>query len=386
MPTWQTSPLFHDGADINENLLVSDMTSSGLNSSFYTRSVVLGEFIESEAGDIHSDNELTALMSLMMSATRGQKVDYAGDPMGQIFLPIFSSFKDDRIPVAVMGATIQWASYFQGILPSTLKGVYIVLQNTCSGDYTYEINGEDVRPVGRGDLHDAAFDDMKRSSSFESVETIGDGTKSGLPLNKDHCMVSIDVYPSKVFYDEYNTSAPLKITVAVLFIFVFTVCMFVFYDRLVERRQGIIMTKALQSNAIVTSLFPKHVKDRLMKSPGVGENSRGADRSLNRSQRRRLSGYLNGAPEVEDAALGAPIADLFPRCTVLFADIAGKLPVFLEIKSRLKTGIDVPFLTTLMLPSPPILRLHRMVILERSRTRFSASPDGKRSHLEAPPQ
>ena len=232
MPTWQTSPVFHDGASVNEDLLASPSVGKNFNASFYSKQVVIGEFLYAEPGDLHSNNEQTALMALMLSATHGASVKYAGDPMTQIFLPIFNSFRDDREPVAIMGAWVHWASYFQNILPETLNGISVVLHNTCSGSFTYEINGEDVLPIGKGDLHDPEYDTMKRSRTFETVENIGDGTKFGLPLSKDHCMVAIDVYPTQDFDDNYNTNDPMIMTIAVVFIFVFTASMFVLYDRL----------------------------------------------------------------------------------------------------------------------------------------------------------
>ena len=83
------------------------------------------------------------------------------------------------------------------------------------------------------------------------------------------------------------------------------------------------MHKALQTNAIVTSLFPKQVHERLMKlTPGLNESKRCSmkDGSMNRSQRRRLSGYLSGAQEEEeeDSRMAAPIADLFPHCKSIY--------------------------------------------------------------------
>jgi hypothetical protein len=44
---------------------------------------------------------------------------------------------------------------------------------------------------------------------------------------------------------------------------VFTSLVFLLYDRLVERRQKKVMSTAVQSSAIVSSLFPSQVRDRL---------------------------------------------------------------------------------------------------------------------------
>jgi hypothetical protein len=318
MPTWQTSPVFHKGSDVNQNLLMSPLRK-GLNDSYYTESVVIGEFVSAEPGDIHSTNPETAMMALLLSSAHNEPVEYAGDPMSHIFFPIFNSFRPNRKSVAVMSAWIHWMSYFKDILPSTLTGIYVVLHDSCSGAFTFEIIGEDVRPIGRGDLHDERFGNMKRSASFDAVSNIGDGTKHGLPLNKGLCMFSIDVYPSQLFYTQHKTPTPIIMTIAVAMIFVFTACMFVFYNRHVEWRQALVMHKALQTNAIVASMFPANVRDRLMnqtKGPKATREGR-----FDISQARWLNRYIDGVGD--DVAQAPPIADLFPNCTVLFADIAG---------------------------------------------------------------
>jgi hypothetical protein len=50
---------------------------------------------------------------------------------------------------------------------------------------------------------------------------------------------------------------------------VFTSLVFLLYDRLVERRQKV-MSTAVQSSAIVSSLFPSQVRDRLFPIDGEG--------------------------------------------------------------------------------------------------------------------
>jgi class 3 adenylate cyclase len=92
--------------------------------------------------------------------------------------------------------------------------------------------------------------------------------------------------------------------------------MFCFYDRLVERRQSLVLRKATQSGAIVSSLFPKNVRERLMQ-----DNE--ADKKRNfMAPNHRLKNFLGGDVETNDDGARA-IADLFPHCTVLFADIVG---------------------------------------------------------------
>jgi len=93
------------------------------------------------------------------------------------------------------------------------------------------------------------------------------------------------------------------------------ISVFLLFDRLVERRQKIVLTKARQSTAIVTSLFPQNVAERLM-NEDVAQEHRGL------GTKTRLKGFMNGQASGHHS--DSIIADLFPHCTVFFADIAGE--------------------------------------------------------------
>lgn len=68
-------------------------------------------------------------------------VEYYGDPMAQIFLPIFDSFnRTTRKPVALITALVHWRAYFRDILPANIKGVDVVLENTCDGFFTFQVS------------------------------------------------------------------------------------------------------------------------------------------------------------------------------------------------------------------------------------------------------
>lgn len=312
-PIWQTSPVFDEGGIVNVDFN-HFTTTEGADESFNSKSVVISKIVTAPPGGTDSDDPDTSFFARLLSTARGKKLQYKGDPMSNVFFPIFNSFDDNRKSVAIMVAYINWASYFTEILPSNIKGIDVVLGDSCGHMFTYRLNGEDVNPVGDGDLHQKKYGDMRRSASFESIESIEDGTRYGVPLNHRHCEMVLDVYPSAAFYEEFASNTPVVITVSVLFVFVFTVLMFIAYDRLVEKRQAIVMTKARQTTAIVTSLFPQKVADRLIE----------ANETIGKSlvaPTRRLKSFLTGSEE-DDIGL-QPIADLFPDCTVMFADISG---------------------------------------------------------------
>lgn len=191
---------------------------------------------------------------------------------------------------------------------------------------------------------------------LESGST-ADGTRNGLSFVDRDCNYYLSIYPNQDFENEFRTPTPWILLAAVSGVLLFAILMFFVYDRLVvsllqdgdniafpifnsfslkyeflklqERRQSLVLQKAVQSSAIVSSLFPKNVRDRLMK---VSDNANSAENNAVTAFRDRMRTNNVGKedqdraknsgmyiPEEDD---GQTIADLFPNCTVLFADIA----------------------------------------------------------------
>ena len=122
--------------------------------------------------------------------------------------------------------------------------------------------------------------------------------------------------------------------------------MFVFVDWIVERRQKMVMDKAVKSTAVVSSLFPEVVHDRLFNDTNVDQEKDAKakkkqkkdawktstvttnDTSANKSLRDILGTRTSNGNSADDdsspnaakkSATGRPIADRFPHCTVFFA-------------------------------------------------------------------
>jgi class 3 adenylate cyclase len=348
-PNWVASPV------IDLGLVNYNTASYGIYGPFIEKCAVTGELViggidTAVPGDTSSEDRTTSFFSSILSFAAGQSVNYNGDPMSSVYLPVFESYEGDRTPVAVIGALINWGSYFHNILPSNAEGVVVVLENSCDGPFTYEINGRDVDYLGRGDLHNRKFDRLQRSATLGELLRTQDNTELGLKFNQDICVYTLHVYPSEELYDHYNTSMPIIITFAVGMIFVFTALMFCVYDRLVERRQNLVMRTAEQTTAIVSSLFPDNVRDRLMQ-----ENSTRTRMSPNH----RLKSFLNDGDNGME--LGAkPIADLFPHTTVLFADIVG----FTAWSSAREPGHVFELLQTIYQAFDALAKKHRVFKVE----------------------
>lgn len=166
---------------------------------------------------------MTSFYATLLSIAAQKNVDYEGDPMSNVFVPVFSNFESDRRPVAVLLAVIHWAAFLKNVLPPNVQGVVAVLDNGCDPPFTYMIDGENVHVVGSGDLHDSAFDgDVFTASFLDSSLNIADGTKFGLDLSQDDCPIRLRVYPSRTFSETYEKNTPFVVTFSVAMVFVFT--------------------------------------------------------------------------------------------------------------------------------------------------------------------
>jgi hypothetical protein len=214
LSVWQTSPVLRQDL-VNKNLNRDPVFAKWANITMATQSVVIGGKMMAPPGFASHPDRSTQFFATILSMNRMERTMYLGDPMTNIFIPVFDSFDEDRNSVATLRAVFHWMSYFKNILPPHTPHMNLVLDNSCDGSYTYVIHGPSIDPVGEGDLHDRQFESMEMTTSFEGLENIGDGTVIGLTLNQDECKYSIRVYPTQNYHDEYHTGTPQIMTIAV---------------------------------------------------------------------------------------------------------------------------------------------------------------------------
>lgn len=183
---------------------------------------------------------------------------------------------EDQRVVGVTTFVYFFFYFLEGILPSKTKGIRIVVENECGNQtFTYQIDGPDAVYLGQWDLHEVKFDhlvhkatmgELVSSSTTQLIANIGTlkaSSYSGLPLMDDFCPKTLYVYPSSVTEEEYRTYKPALFASVAALIFIFTSLVFVSYDWYVRRRQDLLQRKAAASGAIVNSLFPEQVRDKL---------------------------------------------------------------------------------------------------------------------------
>jgi len=224
--------------------------------------------------------------------------------------PVFeTSRQTNRVVTGVLWGAIAWDAYLADLLPQGVEGIYVVLNCSCGAEqssfYTYELNGIEPTYLGDGDLHDHSYNAMVRQIPFrlhqlaEKIEADHD------VKDNDDCRYSMNVYPSATFEKAYQSPIAVIATATVAGTFLIVAMIFVIYDVLVRNRNNKVTKIAKQSNNVVNSLFPEAVRERLMQANGESEmwNTVGAKHGQQFTSK--------------------PIADLFPACTIMFADMCG---------------------------------------------------------------
>ena len=259
VPQWQTFPVLETSI-VNENLLENSKVAKTVQASIETRSAVLSGFHFAPVGGPSDPDRTTAFLATLDSMNLGKQVEYLADAVSHMTIPIFDSLNgtDRGDVVGVLKATLHWQDYLRDVLPASDYGYQVVIQNGCDPDgenaFTYQVDGPNVKVLGKGNRHDRKFTEYLVDGYF-AKDNINDGTRGGLNYSDNSCPYVFHVYPTQAYYDKYVTSLPIILSLSMAVVFLFTIGMFLLYDRLVERRQSIVLAQATQSTAIVSSLF-----------------------------------------------------------------------------------------------------------------------------------
>lgn len=261
MPAWQESPLLKTNT-VNENLLHRQNFADAMQHLHSTKNALFGDLTIALPGDPQHHDPVTAKIATLLSIKAQQTEDYQGDPVTQVHFPVFDQFDTSRRRmVAVLTATLVWRRYFENILVGDVKDMVVVLYRDSIGQadsasYSYTITGSEAKVGGVGDKHNTNLNDFERVGKLVTA-TVADGTLEGVQVDSNRHSYRIVVYPDQQFYDEYHTNAPNLVAVGVAVVFLFFILLFTAYDRVVERRQQMVLNSAAKSNAIVSSLFPE---------------------------------------------------------------------------------------------------------------------------------
>lgn len=146
------------------------------------------------------------------------------------------------------------------------------------------------------------------------------------------------LYPTEEFEDSYDSNTPELFAGAVACTFLLVTVAFFVYDLFVERRHNRLVEKAAKLNAIVSSMFPGMIRDRLIGVNADGttteaNNKRGRTNANNKNLKTFLTSRNGGGGGCADQNDLPPLADLFLETTVsvtkkLFNPCALLVPYF----------------------------------------------------------
>lgn len=320
-PVWQTGPLPHNASVVNLDLHTHPILRPIIDNILVSKNTMMSGVVD-----------LNFLYQLIFA---GQVAD--GRPLSFILKPIFKDLTNNSAVVGILSAVVKWDSFFQNVLPEGTNGVLVTVQDTCGSLFTYVINGRTAAYYGGGDLHNSKYDSMKQSFQFvtNGTDTIDFGQNSSLL-----CEYTLTVYPTVAFEAHYRSNKAILYAVVVVLVFLYTSVVFLIYDWTVWRRQRTVLSSVERTTQIVSSMFPKNVKDRLLSD--AHEQAEKESREVNRRgirNRRKQLGIQdvlnaqndNSKIDKEEKNTGhgftlyktKPIADLFPETTIMFADLVG---------------------------------------------------------------
>lgn len=254
----------------------------------------------------------------------------------------------------------------------------VVVENTCGQMLTYRIENDGAWIwQGQGDLHSVEYSHWKRDTTYQEFQQLSLVTSPGMEedaaeaasrwqqdkktlfTSGQDCRYRFHVYPTNaVLEEDYDLESDVFFwcTVTSVACFALVLVLFILFDWFVRRRQQLMINSSLKSRALVSSLFPRAIRGRLLEEhSGVMFSSMASSvdpQSPNHHLRHyhwprpRTSGRRNsmrktdlgeslhdgeqqvtaqaGSSELPlDSTVPPPIAELFPCTTVMFLDIAG---------------------------------------------------------------
>jgi class 3 adenylate cyclase len=335
LPLWQVSPAIPVPSVYNYDMLSRDEFSGPLQALLESKDAVIGKSIDLSAPSSSSSSSFFSLLlhdpQVMLNSTSG--------PLSALFYPIFDGYEAGSNLVGTLMVLQYWHELFANVLPTSADGVIVVLENTYNQTYTFQIDGEQVIFMGEGDLHDVHFHRHEEEANLVDLlatRPASSNLKSDAPLNQDYCGYTIRVYPSKQMYDEYMSNDAASFTAVVALVFIFAIMVFIAYDCLVERRQRKVAPQDVQSptgatDSSTAAFYNSYITAAAAADNNTGELSESSDgtptkRFTNFPPKILIKAFLKDSTEEQKGVSfddSKPIAELFPKCTVMFADIVG---------------------------------------------------------------
>jgi len=227
--------------------------------------------------------------------------------------PVYEAFEENpRLSGFLVGVT-NWHNLFDRLVPKSAHGIVCVLEDSCGGFMSFELEGEVANYLGPFDFHDHAYDSYCRTTT--NIELYENAVQNNPP---GMCAHDLHIYPSMTFQASYKTNSPAVYASVIVLAFVLMSVLLIVYDRLVTLRQDKTLASAARTQAIVQSLFPKEVGKQIIQE--AHDQAEGKSK-MELQGKAGLKSLMDGAEIKYNSKIktSKPIADLFPETTVMFA-------------------------------------------------------------------
>jgi len=315
----------------------------------------------------------------------------------------------------VIGIELDWRNVLLR-RPAKLK---VVLENSEGQNLLFDLDSNGARYLGEGQVDDSFSDQQLAQSSFDSFGTSCAGSGSTASINSNNTMAyRLSIYSTQESQDYYQTNASWWwFVLTMVLLFLINTALFFLYAYIMSKRQRKTIRAAQRTSAVVNSLFPPNIRDRLLQTTSNrsdeeenrinNNNNRGSNANsfsegdnitsllpeppkvklktfLQRSEsglhdasdfnndsnngfsHHNNNNCLSSEPSFRNPKKGGkfknvkPIADFFPHTTVMFADISG----FTAWSSEREPVQVFCLLETLFLEFDHMLSLHNVFKVE----------------------
>lgn len=255
-PLWQISPAPLTAAGINYDAL----SSLWLQNPYQDLVTVTAQPMIYAVGDA---TVAVNSLSLELDATSNDSApSTTTDEQYSVFLtPIYeqistadaSSLNMSNMVGLVLAIT-SWEVFLERELSTNVSGIQAVWTQTCYNDplglqfdtsFTYDIIGDKTRLVGKGDLHNDQYNDLKVAVPIGATNTSGG------------CTYSFSLYPTADFEKSVNGSNSTVVATCIAGALLLLVGIsFFLFDHYVVRKQDELTSIAVKSNTVLATLFP----------------------------------------------------------------------------------------------------------------------------------
>ncbi|CAB9501958.1 Receptor-type guanylate cyclase gcy [Seminavis robusta] len=314
-PFWQMSPIIPLEFLLNGDILSRGSSRDSMLSVLETQHAALGPASGVRDPSNITLKELVPIRKQNDYVQRGQYRHelqfFLGDTTTDLIYPVFDSFGANRTVAGFLMSPLMWRLNFEKIVPENLGGFIAVIKSKQSDPFSYLIEGPKATYLGIQDPHASKYDDM---FVFQNMgETL---QVQHSPRDRAYDTVEVDfgeyvlyIYPTEQLESQYITNKPAVYASIMASVFLFTIFVLVVFDCLVARRQQVVMKKAVESRALISTLYPEQVRERLFEDEPQGN-----------AERRK---WKNPGEAGIQVGSNKAIATLYESATILLMDLAG---------------------------------------------------------------